>query len=334
MQDDSSNAMAPAVDAEDVLELNDEHAAADESQPAAQSPHVQLEQRLRRMRRIAGWLFLLTCGSTWLAGANMFGVDGGVTYAVAVMSILVAHEFGHYLQTLKNRVPASPPMFIPMPFVPFGTLGAVIIQGSGYADRKSLFDIAISGPLAGLVVALPVCWWGIQQSSLVTVEPPGPGEQSLQFGDPLILTWMVEMKHGPLAENQDVTLNPLLFAGWVGVFITALNLMPIGQLDGGHILYTLIGKHAHVVANGLILGAFVWMVYTLDPAYALMVGLLILMGTKHPPTADDTVAIGRTRAVLGALTLAFVVIGFTPRPLTIHEPDPAPIELMDEPIPV
>ena len=263
-----------------------------------------------------------------------FGSEGGVTYAVAVMSVLLAHELGHFFQTLLHRVPASPPLFLPMPFVPFGTLGAVIVQGSGFADRKALFDIAISGPLAGLVVALPIFWWGLQDSKVVELTPPGPGQQVAQFGDPLVLQWMVELHHGPLPENHEVVLNPLVFAGWVGVFITALNLMPIGQLDGGHILYTLIGKHAHVVANGLILGAFVWMIYTLDPAYALMVGLLILFGPKHPPTADDSVPIGRTRVILGVLTLAFVIVGFTPSPLTIHKPAPAPIELIDEPIPV
>jgi membrane-associated protease RseP (regulator of RpoE activity) len=265
---------------------------------------------------IAGLLFVLTCASTWAVG--------GPTYALAVMGILLAHELGHYVQTLYHRVPASPPLFIPMPFVPFGTMGAVIVQGSGFADRRALFDIAISGPLAGLIVALPVAWYGLQTSEIVEVTAEST---AMIWGDPLILEWLIELQHGPLAENQEVILNPLLFAGWVGIFITALNLMPIGQLDGGHIMYTLIGRHAHLVANGVILGAFLWMIYTLDIAYALMVGLLIMFGTRHPPTADDSAKIGPVRAVLGVLTLAFVVIGFTPRPLTIQQPDPQPIQL-------
>lgn len=282
----------------------------------ADAMRVRLRKRIRRMYPVAALLFIATCASTWSVG--------GPTYAMAVMGILLAHELGHYIQTLLHRVPASPPLFIPMPFVPFGTMGAVIVQGSGFADRRALFDIAISGPLAGLIVALPVAWYGLQTSEIVEVTPD---TSAMIWGDPMILEWLIELKHGPLAENQEVAFNPLLFAGWVGIFITALNLMPIGQLDGGHIMYTLIGRHAHLVANGVIIGAFVWMIYTLDIAYALMVGLLIMFGTRHPPTANDSARIGPVRAVLGVLTLAFVVIGFTPTPLTIHQPEPQTIEM-------
>lgn len=320
MQDDTSTAAAQTLEpasenqpGADTGNPDDQHAS------PAEAMRERLRARIRRMYPVAAGLFVLTCASTWAVG--------GPVYAAAVMGILLAHELGHYLQTLYHRVPASPPMFIPMPFLAFGTMGAVIVQGSGFADRRALFDIAISGPLAGLIVAIPVAWYGLQSSVIVEVTPE---TSAMIWGDPLILEWLIEMKHGPLAENQEVELNPLLFAGWVGIFITALNLMPIGQLDGGHILYTLIGKHAHLVANGLILGAFVWMIYTLDIAYALMVGLLILFGTKHPPTADDTARIGPVRVALGILTLAFVIIGFTPRPLTIHQPDQQTIELPGE----
>ncbi len=324
MQDDSTITIPPTHPSE-AQSQHSENASASQSPEsfAADAMRQRLRQRIRRMFPIAALLFLLTCASTWAVG--------GPEYATAVMGILLAHELGHYVQTLYHRVPASPPLFIPMPFVPFGTMGAVIVQGSGFADRRALFDIAISGPLAGLIVAIPVAWYGLQTSEIVEVTAEST---AMIWGDPLILEWLIELKHGPLAENQEVVLNPLLFAGWVGIFITALNLMPIGQLDGGHIMYTLIGRHSHLVANGVILGAFLWMIYTLDIAYALMVGLLIMFGTRHPPTADDSARIGPVRAVLGVLTLAFVVIGFTPRPLTIHQPDPQPIQLPGEAVAV
>ena len=255
-------------------------------------------------------LFFATCASTWFVG--------GPIYAAGVMGILLAHELGHYFQALRYRVPASPPMFIPMPFLPLGTMGAVIVQGAGFANRKALFDIAISGPLAGLVFALPITWWGIQNSTVTTVDP---AQGAIIFGDPLILEWMYEARHGVLAADQEVVLTPLLFAGWVGIFITALNLMPIGQLDGGHIAYTLIGRKAHWLAFGVVGGAIAWMAATKDPSFILMIGLLVAFGLKHPPTADDRVPLGIGRTVLGWLALVFVLIGFTPFPMSVLQPE-------------
>jgi hypothetical protein len=269
-----------------------------------------LDKKIRRMYPWSAFLFVGACASTWFVG--------GPVYAICVMGILLAHELGHYIQALRYHVPASPPMFIPMPILPLGTMGAVILQGAGFANRKALFDIAITGPLAGLVFAIPVAWWGIQHSTVMIIDP----SQATQiFGNPLILEWMIEAQHGALAQNQDIALTPLLFAGWVGIFITALNLIPIGQLDGGHILYTLIGRKAHWVARGVVVGAIAWMIFNQDPSYILMIFLLLAFGLKHPPSADDTATIGPIRTILGWLTLAFVLIGFTPFPLTVREPE-------------
>lgn len=272
-----------------------------------------LDKKIRRMYPWSVLLFVAACASTWYVG--------GPVYSAGVMGILLAHELGHYFQALRYKVPASPPMFIPMPFLMLGTMGAVIVQGAGFANRKALFDIAISGPLAGLIFAIPIAWWGLQDSSVTTIDP---SQGSIIFGDPLILKWMYEVRHGVLAANQEVVLNPLLFAGWVGIFITALNLMPIGQLDGGHILYTLIGRKAHWVAYSVVGGAIVWMATTRDPSFILMIGLLYAFGLKHPPTANDNVPLGATRIVLGWLALAFVLIGFTPIPITANQPEPQP----------
>jgi membrane-associated protease RseP (regulator of RpoE activity) len=276
---------------------------------------------------VAAGLFGLTCLTTfWCGVENGAGglqapwpaqVRAGLSYCVPLMGLLLFHEMGHYVQARLNRVPATLPFFIPAPFNLFGTMGALIMQAAGQANRRVLFDIAVTGPLAGLVIALPVAWWGVQQSTVVQADPRLP--QAI-FGDPLILKLMVWLHHGPLAENEDVLLNPLLFAGWVGIFLTGLNLAPVGQLDGGHLLYALIGKRAHVVAQAVLLVTVVYMIAAQYWGFALMVLLLTLMGVRHPPTADDHVPLGSGRIILGWLTLALFFVCITPQPFTIREP--------------
>jgi membrane-associated protease RseP (regulator of RpoE activity) len=252
-------------------------------------------------------LFLACCVSTYLVG--------GLTYSVAVMGILLCHELGHYVQARRYHVPASLPYFIPFPFSPIGTMGAVIAMRGHMGSRKALYDIGISGPLAGLVPTIICCMIGISWSYVGEI-PKGPGLASLQFGEPLLFKWMTRWYFGPLSEGQTVFIHPLGFAGWVGMFITALNLIPIGQLDGGHVLYAMIGRRAHTVAYVLIAVAIGFMVYSGYYAFILMLMLLMLMGPKHPPTANDRVPLGTVRYVLGWLALAFILIGFTPMPIT------------------
>jgi membrane-associated protease RseP (regulator of RpoE activity) len=275
-------------------------------------------------------LFVATCVTTFCAGTNQFFVSdwrqsllNGLTYATAVMTMLGAHEMGHYLQARRYGVPATLPMFIPVPFGFLGTMGAVIVQKAGSADRKAMFDIAISGPLAGLAIAVPLNWWGIAHSRIELISGNSYG-----YPNPLLVEWMIGWIHQPLKPGEDIVLNPILFAGWVGFFITALNLMPIGQLDGGHILYCLIGRRAHVVARALYLGAITFVVFQVlrgrvefAIAWSLMLMLIWLMGTRHPPTANDQVPLGIPRIVLGWMTLAFIFVGFVSLPYYL--PDPA-----------
>jgi membrane-associated protease RseP (regulator of RpoE activity) len=274
-------------------------------------------------------LFFATCLSTYYAGmvSNPTFEWGGLEYAVPVMAILGAHEFGHYLQARRYGVPATWPLFIPFPFSPIGTMGAVIVQGTGWADRKALFDIAVSGPLAGLVLTIPAVIVGIQWSEVV---PFIPNPEEVYFGSPLLVRWIIDWIHGPISKGYVLEYHPLAHAGWVGVFITGLNLLPIGQLDGGHILYTLLLRRSHVVARWLLRGAVIAVVAAgsfVSASYfgwSLMLVLLVMMGSRHPPTADDYVPLGLGRKVVGWGTLLFVLIGFTPAPLTIVEPKPQP----------
>lgn len=254
--------------------------------------------------RLAMWLFIATCLSTYLAG--------GLSYAIPIIVILGCHEMGHYLQARRYRIKASLPYFIPMPISPIGTMGAVIAMQSRMGDRKSLFDIGISGPLAGLVPTLVFCVVGLYLSKPVPVPPSG-----LSLGEPLLFAWLAEWIIGPVPPGQEILLHPIAFAGWVGLLITALNLIPIGQLDGGHVLYGLVRTKAHIVARLLLLGAMVAMVLFSYWGWMLMIFLLILIGPEHPPTANDEVRLGPVRTVLGWLTLAFIPLGFTPIPFTI-----------------
>jgi Zn-dependent protease len=303
----------------------------------------------RRHLRTSTLLFLLTMLSTFLVGSGYFPLEyilgwifprfgnylqqtlrphdldlimvrscrQGLEYSVPLMSILFFHEMGHYLQSAWNRVPASLPYFIPMPIPPMGTMGAVIFQGKGVATRRQMFDIAVWGPLAGLVVTIPVLWYGLS----IAEYRPQPDDAPLQYSQPLIIQWMMNAIHGPAPEGSTIALddNGIAFAGWVGVLITAMNLLPVGQLDGGHILYTLIGRKAHLVAYAVILGGFSYMVVNNNFAFSLLLILLLMTGIKHPPTANDREKLGVGRHILGWLTLSFLLVGLTLNPITVPE---------------
>jgi membrane-associated protease RseP (regulator of RpoE activity) len=252
-------------------------------------------------------LFAATCYTT--VSAN------GFEYAAALLAILVSHEFGHFLQARWNRVPATLPYFIPMPAPPIGTMGAVIFMQPGRGDRRAIFDIAITGPLAGLVPAVLFSIIGLHMSHVVTLEEV---QRGLIIGEPLLFKALGHLVFGTLPENQTVELHPIAFAGWVGIFITALNLIPIGQLDGGHILYALLRQRAHIVAQSLLIAAALGVILFGYWGWTLMLLLLMLTGPKHPPTADDNVPLGPVRTILGWASLAFVIVGFTPEPFAIH----------------
>lgn len=282
-------------------------------------------------------LFVLTCLSTFWLGVtewspnfhtpfvnafnagDMIGIrqmilanwDTGLIYMGSVMLILFMHEMGHFIATIYYRVPASYPFFLPFPANPIGTMGAVIAMQGGVADRKQIFDIGIAGPLAGLVAAVPIAWFGVSQLDLSTQPYGGFG-----FHLPLLLDWFASYTNVPGYEPGCVVwlsqLNPLFVAGWVGMLITGLNMMPIGQLDGGHITYTLFGKFAHKIAQATIVLAIAYMVYRSNFMFAVMVILLLVIGPKHPPTRDDSVPIGPFRYALGLASLIIPVLCFPP----------------------
>jgi Zn-dependent protease len=285
--------------------------------------------RRPRKKRLPAILFLVTCVSTFFAGATgwlpllyIVNVDAdgmrraiirnwqdGFIYMGCVLAILLTHEMGHFLATLRHRVPASLPFFLPLPISPIGTMGAVIAMDGTKADRKEMFDIGLAGPLAGLVVVLPVIWIGIQQIDW-TAPSYGPFLLDMPLAVRLCLEQTRPLGYQAGADISYSQLNPFLMAGWVGLLITGLNMLPVSQLDGGHVIYTLFGKRSYWIARGFMLLAVGYIVYAQAGWWSIMVLLILLMGIDHPPTRDDTVRLGWFRTSLGLLSLLIPVFCF------------------------
>jgi membrane-associated protease RseP (regulator of RpoE activity) len=207
--------------------------------------------------RTNAWLFVATVGScfvTWLHVESSFntpsraGVTHALQYTASLLAILLAHEFGHYVAARIHRVDASLPFFIPLPLLsPFGTMGAVIRMRSVIPTRRALLDIGASGPLAGMVVAVPLYAWGVAHSQVIPLDGSAGG--SLELGNSLLLRLLDHFFAPPIPEGMDVLLSPVAFAGWAGMFVTMINLLPAGQLDAGHVAFSLFGPRQDRIAQ-------------------------------------------------------------------------------------
>jgi membrane-associated protease RseP (regulator of RpoE activity) len=290
--------------------------------PLRELTRADLQGRPGRRIFLPVSLFVATCVSTFIAGAMDWDptmlADGrsaeliaanwqqGLVYMAAVIGILLTHEMGHFVQTVRYRVPASLPFFIPVPVLMTGTMGAVIGMEGSRADRKQLFDIGISGPWAGLIVSLPIIWFGIQNAVAL------PASAEIQLGDPLIFKLMTHVLRPDLDGMVLDKNNPLLMAGWVGMLITGLNMLPISQLDGGHVIYGLFGRNARLVSRSFLVAAIAFVVLGDHYNWIVMLVLVIMLGVDHPPTRDDRVPLGFLRTAFGMISLAIPVLCFTP----------------------
>jgi membrane-associated protease RseP (regulator of RpoE activity) len=256
-------------------------------------------------------LFVLTCISTFLIGYSLDGEwSSGFWYSGGIIGILFAHEMGHYLMCVRYRIRATLPFFIPFPSLPFGTLGAVIRMDARMPNRRALFDIGVAGPLAGLAITLPAIYFGLKMSTLL---PVSNAEDFFALGDSLFFKALSYLALGPLPEGQDTLLHPLAYAGWAGLFVTALNLLPIGQLDGGHILYALLGERGQKIYP-VNMAAFALLCIVQYHGWILLVMMLLWFGYRHPPTQDDREALDFKRQVIAYLTFLIFALSFTPAP--------------------
>jgi membrane-associated protease RseP (regulator of RpoE activity) len=264
-------------------------------------------------------LFIATILTTFMTGWFQNGYwQAGLWYGFAIISILLAHEMGHYLMCKKYGIKATLPYFIPFPLPfgnPFGTFGAVIKMESRIPSRKALFDVAVAGPLAGLALTIPAIYFGVQLSEIVEVRATA-ATGTIYLGESFLYAQLSRLAIGILPQGKDVLLHPLAFAGWAGLFVTALNLLPIGQLDGGHVVYALLGKRHNVVAITALI-AFALISVFMYQGWILLLFLLIWFGHRHPPTLDET-PLDRKRIAIGIFTLIIFLLSFTPEPFKFY----------------
>jgi membrane-associated protease RseP (regulator of RpoE activity) len=266
-------------------------------------------------------LFILTLLSTLFVGAMQTGVDllkepvklyKGVPFSLTLMTILLSHELSHYFTSKKHGIKATLPYFIPAPTI-IGTFGAFIKMKSPIVTRKALIDIGASGPIAGFIISVLATIIGLQMSEVV---PIAKTRGVLNLGDSILFSFLAKLVLGVTPADSDILLNPVAFAGWIGLFVTSINLIPVGQLDGGHIAYALLGeKHIRLsfllilvmVSLGLLLweGWFVWAV------------LLLILGLRHPPVIYWEIPLDYKRKFIGWLALVIFVLTFIPVPFKI-----------------
>jgi membrane-associated protease RseP (regulator of RpoE activity) len=282
-------------------------------------------------------LLAATLVSTMAAGAMQQGVDPfagldslihlgeGIPFAGTLLLILAVHEFGHYFAARHWGVKASLPYFLPLPYLSFlGTLGAVIRLRSPIPHKRALLDIGAAGPLAGFAVAVVACVAGLSGSAVV--EPSYFYQPPLQLGAPLLFQGLSALVLPQVHPNQVVLLNPVAFAGWVGLFITAFNLFPVGQLDGGHIAYALFDRGHRRIARlffGILLGLGAYGILSIAwswphgwPGWLVLAFFLGLFGRDHPAPYDVSLPLDRRRRRVGYLCLLIFAVCFTPVPFS------------------
>ena len=276
-------------------------------------------------------LFLATVCTTVVAGAMLEGVNPlvhpeeltrGFPFSFALIFILLSHEFGHYISSRIHRIDATLPYFIPAPTF-IGTFGAFIKMRSPVLDRKALLDVGAAGPITGFIVALPFLIIGLMLSEVKTIATAPEG--GLFIGSSLLLSFLTRIIFGDLPDTQQIFLHPVAFAGWIGLLVTSLNLLPVGQLDGGHIAYAVFGekqeKISRVTFVALIaLGTYKWIgqLFNLQipgwEGWIIWALLLQFMGLKHPRPINHWIELDQKRKVIGWIALAIFVITFTPVP--------------------
>lgn len=244
-------------------------------------------------------------------------LKSGLTFSTALLTILTAHEMGHYLACRYYRVRATLPFFIPAPplFVP-GTFGAFIKMKSPIPSRRALFDIGLAGPLAGFVALLPIALGGLLT---IKTAPAHNGPGLIIFNDPLLFQIIAKLTG---AQLTNASLNPFYLAAWIGLLVTSLNLMPVGQLDGGHGTLAVFGPRAHKIIGRLafasvalisILG-FIWHGSPSGFLYTVLLG--IMLRVRHP-APEQMEPLGRGRTVVAFITLLVFALSFIPFPITI-----------------
>jgi membrane-associated protease RseP (regulator of RpoE activity) len=266
-------------------------------------------------------LFILTMLSTLFVGAMQTGADilkdpwkiyYGLPFALTLMIILLTHELSHYFASKKHGVNATLPYFIPAPTI-IGTFGAFIKMKSPIVTRKALIDIGASGPIAGFIVSVIAVMIGLHLSEIV---PVAETKGALTLGDSILFSFLAQTVLGVTPADSDILLNPVAFAGWIGLFVTSMNLIPVGQLDGGHIAFALLGEKQTRLSFILVLvmsllGVLLW------EGWIIWAVLLLVLGLRHPPVISWEVPLDTRRKVIGWIAFLIFILTFIPVPFKI-----------------
>ncbi|MBN2688482.1 MAG: site-2 protease family protein [Deltaproteobacteria bacterium] len=271
----------------------------------------------RKITALHIFLFVATLVTTLIAGALQQGVNvlndplsiwQGIPFSFSLIIILGTHELGHYIMSRRHHVDVTLPYFIPAPSF-IGTFGAVIKLKSPLYDRRTLLDIGVAGPFAGLIVAVPILAVGLSLSEIV----PYSGEEGIRLGTCLLFSIMNWIINGPMPENASLMLHPVAFSGWIGLLVTALNLLPVGQLDGGHVAYAIFGRRQRLIARVfmailLFLGALGW------TGWFVWFALLLFIGIDHPPVTYGWIGLDGKRRLAGWIAIIVFAVTFMPAP--------------------
>jgi len=284
-------------------------------------------------------LFLLTLLTTTMAGAYMAGgerplttISGlaqGLSFSLPLMAILLFHELGHYLTARRNQVDSSLPYFIPAPYPSvfiIGTFGAFIRMKSPPRSRRVMFDVGAAGPWAGTLLAIPAVIIGLKLSEIA---PLDKGAGGLELGNSILFWTLSRWVLGLDPNSVTVNLHPIAFAGWIGLFVTALNLLPVGQLDGGHVVYALFGRRHRTISRLFMISCLLMVVVPYIMGWSFWTGwllwfvLLLFLGVGHPSTVDAETPLEKPRRLAAWMTIALFIVTFIPVPLSFSPPPAA-----------
>jgi len=267
--------------------------------------------------RINLLLFIATIFTTLFAGALMEGANPlknplsllqGIPFSITLLLILGVHETGHFLMARKHKVDATLPYFLPAPTI-IGTFGAFIKMRSPVKRRRALVEIGAAGPIAGFLIAVPALFIGLHLSTVT----PKSAELGIQLGESILMKIATAIIYPGLSDQMDIILHPVAFAAWIGMLVTMLNLLPIGQLDGGHIAYALLERWYKKIAWGALIGILILSLFSANwLVWAALVYFLTRM--KHPPIMDEYAAVTRHEKTIGIVALVIFILTFIPVP--------------------
>ena len=306
--------------------------------PEFSTPALPVPERARPRNRLALHigLFILTLITATLAGTSFYLsylhglgklppafdvslVLGGLWYSGTFLAILGAHEAGHYLYCRRYGLDASLPYFIPVPFTITGTLGAVIRIREPFRTRTELFDVGIAGPVGGIIVLIPALFYGF---TLSTIVPEPTSGTVMYFGEPLLFQWVAHVVIGTLPQGSTINVHPVVWGCWFGLFATALNLLPFGQLDGGHIVYAVFGERiAKIVSavTALGLAAMIGLSITWIVPTVMLLAMWRWIGLRHPVPLNPYEPLSSGRRTFALIALVALVVCFTPTPIRIED---------------